>query len=301
MKVDVHYCRLTNGETLAYREREGGEIPCLFIHGNMTSSIHWDVLLQRMDKKYKLYAIDLRGFGESTYHKPIQSIKDFADDLRLFVDEIGLASFFLMGWSMGGAVAMQFCADHPSYCQKLILLASASTRGYPHLGITADSVEKKYKRLYTLEDIKADESKTIPVQKAYETKDYAWLKALWDQVIYVHTKPSEKRYETYLRDMTTQRNLAEVYHALNHYNLSNEHNGITDGTNQVKDIHIPVLILRGEDDLVVTQEMTNEIIEDFAGKALFRGLAHCGHSPLIDDLDTLVKELEQFIGKVHVS
>ena len=37
----------------------------------MTSSKHWDVLIEALDAKYTIYAIDLRGFGGSSYHHPI--------------------------------------------------------------------------------------------------------------------------------------------------------------------------------------------------------------------------------------
>ena len=81
---------IQNGETIAYREREGGSQVVLLVHGNMTSSVHWDLVLENMDEKYKVYAIDLRGFGESSYNKPVHSIKDFSDDIREFADELGL-------------------------------------------------------------------------------------------------------------------------------------------------------------------------------------------------------------------
>ena len=107
--------QLTNGETIAYREREGGEKKVLLIHGNMTSSKHWDLVLDNMAEEFKLYALDLRGFGNSSYNQLITSIKDFSDDVKLFVDEIGLKDFAIVGWSTGGAVAMQFAADYPDY------------------------------------------------------------------------------------------------------------------------------------------------------------------------------------------
>ena len=66
------------------------------------------------------------------------SIKDFSDDLKGFVDALGLRDFYLVGWSTGGAVCMQFEADYPGYCEKLVLLASASTRGYPFFGTKED-------------------------------------------------------------------------------------------------------------------------------------------------------------------
>ena len=79
--VQYKYIQLPNGETIAYQEREGGHKKILLIHGNMTSSVHWDLILEKMDPSYKLYAIDMRGFGRSTYHHQIRSIKDFSDDV----------------------------------------------------------------------------------------------------------------------------------------------------------------------------------------------------------------------------
>ena len=133
-KVQYKQVDLPNGERISYREREGGEKKLLLIHGNMTSSKHWDLVIEHLDPSYKIYGIDMRGFGESTYYHPITSIKDFADDVKSFVDMIGLTEFSIMGWSTGGAVAMQFVAENPERCEKLILLASASTRGYPFYG-----------------------------------------------------------------------------------------------------------------------------------------------------------------------
>ena len=111
---------LPNREQIAYRERAGGEQTVILVHGNMTSSKHWDVLMDAMDAKYKVYAPDFRGFGESSYNERVTSIKDFSDDLKGFVDALELKDFYLVGWSTGGAVCMQFVADYPGYCEKLV-------------------------------------------------------------------------------------------------------------------------------------------------------------------------------------
>ena len=133
-QVYLKKVELPNGETLGYREREGGHELVVLVHGNMTSSKHWDILLEQMPEEYKLYALDLRGFGSSTYHQPINSLKEFSDDLKLFVDALQLRDFTLVGWSTGGGVSMQYSADYPEHVKKLVLLASASTRGYPFYG-----------------------------------------------------------------------------------------------------------------------------------------------------------------------
>ncbi|WP_040347340.1 alpha/beta fold hydrolase [Neobacillus bataviensis] len=287
---EVH---LPNGEALTYREREGGEVKVLLIHGNMTSSKHWDLVLDNMDAKYKLYAVDLRGFGGSSYNNLVMSIKDFSDDVKQFVDEIDLKDFAIVGWSTGGAVAMQFAADYPGYCNKLVLLASESTRGYPFDGkINETDVPRRFS---LHEEVKQDLIRTIPVQTAYDTNNVELLKLIWNAVIYTHNQPAPELYDDYVQDMRTQRNLAEIHHANNTFNISRHHNGLVDGNGKVELIDVPVLVLQGDRDMVILKEMTKELVEDLGEKAKFVELKNCGHSPLVDDLPQLLKAMTQFL------
>ncbi len=293
--VELKKVLLANGETLAYRERKGGHLPIVLIHGNMTSSKHWDLVLEKMDENYKIYAIDMRGFGESSYHQGITSIKDLSDDIKGWIDELGLRDFSMVGWSTGGAVGMQFVADYPDYCKNLILLASASTRGYPFFGTKPDGKVDFMNRLSTIDEVMMDEGKTIPVQKAYDDNNREFLRSLWNALIYTHNQPEEEYYEDYIDDMRSQRNLAQIYHALNTFNISAVNNGLVEGTNQAKFISIPVLVLRGDRDYVITKDMANEIVEDIGKNAAFVELKNSGHSPLIDDLDQLLKVITAFL------
>ncbi len=287
--------RLPNDEQLAYRERTGGEKTVILIHGNMTSSKHWELLIDVLDDKYKVYAPDLRGFGESSYNNRVSSIKDFSDDLKGFVDALGLKNFYLVGWSTGGAVCMQFQADYPGFCEKIVLIASASTRGYPFLGTKEDGSPDLGRRLVTIEEVEQDAGKTVAIQGLYDTNNRDGLKAVWNALIYTHHKPDDEKYEQYIDDMLTQKNLADVYHSLNTFNISNRSNGLNEGTNQAKDITIPILILRGDRDFVVTEQMTKEIEEDLGDNATSIRLIDVGHSPLVDDLENLQKTIESFL------
>jgi len=286
---------LESGETIAYRQRSGGEQVIVLVHGNMTSSKHWDLLIEELDPKYNLYALDLRGFGESSYHTRVESIADFARDLKGFVDALGLNSFHLVGWSTGGVICMQFIADYPGMCEKLVLLASASTRGYPFYGTNADGTPDVLTRLQTIEEVEHDVGKTKAVQELYDTKNREGLKAVWNSLIYTQKQPEETKYEEYVTDMLTQRNLADVYHSLNHFNISGIHNGVKEGLDQAKDISIPVLVLRGDRDYVVSEQMTQQIVEDIGENAKYVRLLNSGHSPLIDDLQQVTQRIEEFL------
>ncbi|HWL26122.1 MAG TPA: alpha/beta hydrolase [Ureibacillus sp.] len=298
MKVieQLKVVELSNGETITYRERPGGEKLVLFIHGNMTSSKHWDILMDTFNEDYTIIAPDLRGFGGSTYNKRASHVRDFSNDIKLFVDSLGLKKFSLVGWSFGGTVCMQFCADNPEYCEKLVLLASGSTRGYAHYKTNSDGSPDVTTRFTTIEEIESDEMRTIPMQALYDTKNRDGLKLVWNSAIYTHKQPGEEKYNEYIDDMLTQRNLADVYHALNTFNISHVDNVAAKGTGEIDKINIPVLNLYGERDLVVPYIMTQEITEDFGDKAKTVKLENCGHSPLIDDLQQLKTAIENFLN-----
>ncbi|MED3798159.1 alpha/beta hydrolase [Lysinibacillus capsici] len=291
----VKTIQLANGETMAYRKRSGGGHPLVLVHGNMTSSKHWDILMDALDEKYTIYAIDLRGFGESSYLKPITAIKDFSDDVKLFVDALQLQSFDMIGWSTGGAVCMQFVANYPGHCQRLILLASASTRGYPFYTDLGTGNPASFKRAYHYEEVLVDTSKTKLIQGFYDEKNAEGLQSIWNALIYTHHRPNEGKYQEYVEDMLTQRNLAEVYHALNTFNISAVDNEVAKGSREAMLLHIPILVLRGDRDLVITEEMNTELLQDLGKTAQFVGLKDCGHSPLIDDLAQLTAEIEAFL------
>ncbi|TDL51096.1 alpha/beta hydrolase [Paenibacillus dendritiformis] len=294
-KATLKSVLLPNGETLGYREREGGEEVLLLIHGNMNSSYHWDVALERLDPRYKLYAIDLRGFGISTYHQPIRALRDFADDVKLFCRELGLDRFAVMGWSTGGGVAMELAADWPEAVTKLILLASVSTRGYPFHEDGGSGLQERSRRIASYAGIEALARNRL-IAEAIARSDRAFLKRLYEAVIYDKNRPEEARYEAYLDDMLTQRNLMDVYHALNTFNVSVFDNEAAAGSGAVRRIAAPTLVLRGDRDMVISEAMAAETFADLGEIARFVPLKDCGHSPLVDDPAQLLRAVEAFLA-----
>lgn len=296
MKIHLKSVELPNGETLGYRERDGGDEVVVLIHGNMNSSCHWDVVLEQMDARYKLYAVDLRGFGVSTYHTPIESLSDFTADVKKWVDLLGLTRFTLIGWSTGGGVAMEYTAAYPDEVTRLVLLASVSTRGYPFYEDGSNGLPDVMRRITTIEGIRSLTRNTL-IESANIRRDRRFMKQLYEAVIYDRNQPEEARYETYIDDILTQRNLMDVYHALNTFNVSVFDHEASAGSGAVKRIKAPVLVLRGMHDSVITEAMTRETLADLGDIAEFVPLAGCGHSPLVDDLPQLLRAIESFLGR----
>ncbi|MER6098460.1 alpha/beta hydrolase [Streptomyces sp. NPDC001728] len=111
--------------------RDEGEV-VLFVHGNVSSSAFWHTALTALPDRYRPIAVDLRGFG-GTDPLPVDAtrgVRDYADDLAALMEALGVDRAHLVGWSMGGGVVMQFLRDHPAAVRSLTLVNPVSPYGF---------------------------------------------------------------------------------------------------------------------------------------------------------------------------
>jgi len=107
-------------------------VSLLFVHGNTSSGRFFEDTLAALPNRYRGFALDLRGFGGSE-SKPLDAtrgIADFSDDLAALVDALMLGPVHLVGWSVGGAVAMRYAMDRPGGVASLVLINPLSPYGY---------------------------------------------------------------------------------------------------------------------------------------------------------------------------
>jgi len=111
-KLDISY--LTGGQ---------GD-PLVVIHGGSDGSRAWLQNAIELSQHYTVYVPDLPGFGRS---QPIDS-DYYIPELVEFVDEfshnLGLKSFYLMGHSLGGGIALSYALKFPQKVTKLVLVSS---------------------------------------------------------------------------------------------------------------------------------------------------------------------------------
>ncbi|MFT4214685.1 MAG: alpha/beta hydrolase [Microbacterium sp.] len=91
------------------------ESTLVLVHGNVSSSLFWQEIMQDLPSDLRVVAVDLRGFGltESLPVDATRGVRDFSDDLYATLTALGLETAHLVGWSMGGGVVMQYAIDHP--------------------------------------------------------------------------------------------------------------------------------------------------------------------------------------------
>ena len=109
-----------NGTQL-YCERIGAGPPLLLIHGLGSSGDDWAFQRDAFAREHTLILPDLRGSGRSAKPPGPYSIAGFAADLWALIDALGFDCVDVLGFSLGGAIAIEMALMRPGHVRRLVL------------------------------------------------------------------------------------------------------------------------------------------------------------------------------------
>ena len=98
---------LSNGITLAYDDRGDGR-SIVLIHGISMSRRYFQRQIEPLSARHRVVAVDLRGHGDSEKVESGHTVPQYARDVRLLIEALGLDRPVLLGWSMGVFVALDY-------------------------------------------------------------------------------------------------------------------------------------------------------------------------------------------------
>ncbi len=105
---------------LHYEEKGTGK-PLILLHGNNEDGTYFVNQIEPFSKFRRVIAVDTRGHGKSPRGKAPFTIRQFADDLKEFMDGMGIEKADILGFSDGGNIALIFALKYPDMVDKLIL------------------------------------------------------------------------------------------------------------------------------------------------------------------------------------
>ncbi|MFT4086389.1 MAG: alpha/beta hydrolase [Gordonia sp. (in: high G+C Gram-positive bacteria)] len=107
----------------AYRIAGSGPV-LLLLHGIGDNSSTWDEIIGELAREHTVIAPDLLGHGLSEKPRADYSVAAFANGMRDLLVVLGISKVTVVGHSLGGGVAMQFCYQFPRFVERLVLVAA---------------------------------------------------------------------------------------------------------------------------------------------------------------------------------
>jgi pimeloyl-ACP methyl ester carboxylesterase len=113
-----------NGVKIAFRVQGEGP-PLVLIMGYRLNSIAWPVMfIDVLKRSFTVITLDNRGTGRSDKPLTGYALANMARDVAALLDEIDIESTYVLGYSMGGAIAQEFVRQFPDRVTGLILCAT---------------------------------------------------------------------------------------------------------------------------------------------------------------------------------
>jgi pimeloyl-ACP methyl ester carboxylesterase len=119
---------------LVHYEAFGRRRPVLFLHGWLGSWRYWMPTMEAVSDRYRTYALDLWGFGDSDKSKQRYELSDYVALVNNFAENMGIREAPIIGHSLGAVVALEYAARYPDRVGKVMAVS---------LPMTVDSISRR--------------------------------------------------------------------------------------------------------------------------------------------------------------
>ncbi|MGH2493402.1 MAG: alpha/beta fold hydrolase [Ktedonobacteraceae bacterium] len=129
-RIKITRRKIQVGQQTIYYQVAGEGEPIILIHGLSASSRWWVRNIPALAKHYRVYPLDLPGFGIMRRYRQRFVLDELASGIVAWMDAVGIEQAHLVGHSMGGYICLRMAAQHPERIKSLVLVSPA---GVPHV------------------------------------------------------------------------------------------------------------------------------------------------------------------------
>lgn len=134
-----------NGINLYY-EIHGTGKPLIMLHGGFETFEIFAALAPTLAEKHQVIGVDLYGHGHTALTNRPLRFESMADDIAGLIQHLGLEKADVLGYSLGGAVALQTAIRHPQRVNKLVLISTPFKRTgwHPEMQVGMTSIAPEF-------------------------------------------------------------------------------------------------------------------------------------------------------------
>jgi pimeloyl-ACP methyl ester carboxylesterase len=252
-------------------------VPLILIHGTSSSLFTWDACTDEWKKTHRVVRFDLPAFAltgpNADNNYTFEYYVTFVNEV---LEKLNIHKCYLAGNSLGGGIAWEFAYKYPDKVEKLILVDATGylfKLGNGGLG---------FKLIKTLG--------TVPIAKnfLYYITPYNVVKKSVEGVYFDKSKIHDKTIEQYMDFMLRAGNRKALVARL----LI----PLTDGTEKIKTIKPPTLIIWGKEDALIPVECAYKFHKDIVNSQLVV-LQNSGHIPMEENPEQVIPVVEKFISR----
>lgn len=120
-----------DGLSLYYEQAGGGDPPLMFVHGWCCNHTFFQPQFDHFHASHAVTTLDLRGCGRSDRLEAGYDIPALADDVAWLCREVGILRPVVVGHSLGGMIAIELAARHPSLPTVVVAVAPGAISPTP--------------------------------------------------------------------------------------------------------------------------------------------------------------------------
>ncbi|PAN07805.1 hypothetical protein GQ55_1G356800 [Panicum hallii var. hallii] len=265
------------GRRIHYVEQGAGQ-PIVLIHGFGASAFHWRYNIPELAKKYKVYAIDLLGFGWSEKALVDYEATIWMEQVSDFLREIVKEPAVLVGNSLGGFTTLFTATEVPELVRGVVLLNSAGQFADPNKPAAAPAEEEgegSPLSRFVVKPLKEAFQRVVLGFLFWQSKQPARVEKVLKSV-YIDSSNVDEYLVGSITAPTADPNAGEVYYRLMSRFMSNQSRYTLDRL--LGKLACPLLLLWGDLDPWVGPAKAARIQEFYADTAVVHLQAgHCPH------------------------
>ena len=267
------YSKFADVDGLRIHYLDKGEgTPVVLIHGYTSSTYTWKDEFDELAKRYRVIAIDLKGFGFSAKPDGDYSRRAQGELVARFLRGLNVEGAWLVGNSMGGETALNVAVDHPEMVSGLVLIDSAGIKVAGRTSLAPWYLQLPVVgRLLTALALTSDSLVRAGLEKSF----------------YDDSKISDERVAAYYQPLKTQGGQLSATRARAQFEL-------LPVEDRIDSIKVPTLIIWGAEDELIPLEAGRKLNELIGGSKLVV-FEECGHVPQEEMPERVLSEIIGFV------